>query len=486
MLKVEWGEIMRTVLFLINGFGIEKNDSYSLYDASLMPNFDMLTKKYIFSPIESNVRNMYDGFRNMSLETSELYNYSVVSRELENGGIAQNSVYVNLENELRVRKSKLHLFCFIDSSMKIFENLRAFLKIINKEHDKKIFFHIVLTSSNYEDYPDIIDIISKINIELGLDGKIGMIMGLGNLLNNVSQNDMNFLLRNMISELGEKWSSYKQKLEVDYGMKQSPMTAKPFVVNGGFSIAKDDLFLMWNYDSLDVSNFISGILNINYGQDNINKILFYSMFPITYKESIPHILNYEIAKRSLAMNMKGLGFKSLILTSQKYVSGINYYLNGLTAVNNPNITYMGLDNNFYNIDSIISIINNSKEDLIVLNYELASYKMVSEMREELKNIDNVIGAIYANMAKNEYCFIVSSLYGLNRVLMDSTGEICNIFYSKVPLIYVDKFVTRKNYIVNVEGTISGLFTTCYKSIDRKYPGESLIIKKNFLYRIVFK
>lgn len=479
-------DIMRTVLFLINGFGIEKHESYSLYDSKLMPNFDMLTKKYIFSPIDSNVRNIYDGFRNMSLETGELYNYSILSREMENGNFAKNKVYVNLENELRTRKSKLHVFCFIDNSMRIFENLRTFIKIINKEHDKKIFFHLVLTSNNFEDFPSIIDIISKINIELGDDGKIGMVMGLSNILNNVTMNDMNFLLRNMISELGEKWSSYKQRLEVSFGMKQSPLSTKPFVVNTGFSIEKDDLFLIWNYDNLDISNFISGISSINYGGDNINKILFYSMFPITYKETIPHILDFEIAKRSLAMNMKGLGFKTLVLTSKNYVSGINYYLNGLTAVNNPNISYMALDNNFYNIDAIINIINTNKDDLVVLNYELGEYKTVDEMKEELRKVDSVIGAIYNNSNQNNYNIIISSLYGLNRVLTDSTGEICNIIYSKVPLIYIDKFITKKNYLVNVEGTISGLFRTCYKSIDRKYPGEGLIIRKNLLYRIIFK
>ena len=46
---------MRTILFLINGFGIESKDSYSIYDESVMPNFDKLSKKYMFSTLNSSV-----------------------------------------------------------------------------------------------------------------------------------------------------------------------------------------------------------------------------------------------------------------------------------------------------------------------------------------------------------------------------------------------------------------------------------------------
>ena len=68
---------MRTVLFLINGFGIETKDSYGVYDAAIMPNFDKLAQKYMFSKLESNVFNTVDGFRSMSLEMNDLYNYTI-------------------------------------------------------------------------------------------------------------------------------------------------------------------------------------------------------------------------------------------------------------------------------------------------------------------------------------------------------------------------------------------------------------------------
>ena len=475
---------MRTVLFLINGFGIESKDSYSIYDESIMPNFDKLSKKYMFSTLNSSVYNTINGFRSMSLEMNELYNYSIYSRNSVNSKINASPTITAINNTLIERKSKLHLFCFVDTSLKIVENLKHFLTLLNKERGKKIFLHIVLTSNNYEDYPKILDVLSKINIELGELATIGMVMGLTNLLNSNPQNELNFLLRTMISEIGEKWSSFKQKLDFSYGTKSAPLSVKPFVVNSGFGLSNDDLVMIWNYDNLDISNFINSVKAINYG-DKTNSITFFSLFPITYKENIPYILDFEVAKNSLATNMKGLGFESLIMCERGEVSAINYYLNGLQMVNNPSLSFVCLDDKKLDIGAVISVINAYKKELLVINYNITNVTSVEELKELLTKIDSVIGAIYDNTSHESYNIVISSLFGMKKTLTSITGEICNITYNKVPIVYIDNFITKKDYILN-EGDITDLFKVCYKSINKNYPGESLVIRKNLLYRLIFK
>ena len=475
---------MRAVLFLINGFGIETKDSYGVYDASIMPNFDKLSQRYMFSKLESNVFNTIDGFRSMSLEMNDLYNYGIYDRDAESGKVAASEVASEINNELGNRKSKLHLFCFVDTSLKIADNLKHFITLINKDKSKKIFIHIVLTSNNYQDFPKILEVLSKINIELGDMASIGMIMGLSNVLNSNSTVELNFLLRNMITEMGEKWTSFKQKLDFSYGTKASPSLVKPFVVNSGFSVACNDLFMIWNYDSVDISNFIEGVRLIDYGKDP-NTIKFYSLFKINYKEEIKHILEYEVAKKSLAANMKGLAFKSMIMCEKDEVQAINYYLNGLQMVNNPDISFICLGDKQLDPDSIVNVINSYPQELVVISYNIKEVSTLEELKELLTKIDNVIGAIYSNTEKNSYSIIISSLYGMNKTLPNASGEICNVIYSKVPVIYIDNFITKKNYLIN-EGDISDLFRVCYKSIKKEYPGETLVTKKNFLYRLFFK
>lgn len=475
---------MKTILFLINGFGTEKKESYSVYDANIMPNFDKLMKKYMFSTLNSDVKNINNAYRNMSLEVNGLYNYNIYSREFVDNKIVNNETFLDIQKEFNERKSKLHLFCFVDTSLQIVDNLKDFLKNINKEKDKKVFLHLVLTSNNYQDYPSIIEVLSKINIELQGYATIGMVLGLSNLLNSVSQVDMNFFLRNMITELGEKWQSFKQKLDVEYGMKTSPLSTKAFVVNTGFSVTNNDLFMIWNYDNVDISNFINGVKSIDY-KEVPNTIKFYSLFPITYKESIPHLLEFEVAKRSLATNMKTLGFKSVVISKKSDISGINYYLNGMEMVNNPDITYLGIEDILYNKEIVVNLINKYEQELIIINYSVEEAKTIEELQDILKNIDDVLGAIYDNSEKNSYNIIVSSLYSTDRVLENKSGEICNVLFNKVPIIYCNNFITKKEYLLN-EGNISDLLKVCYMSINKKYNGTTIIEKKNFLYRLLFK
>ena len=476
---------MRTVLFLINGFGIESKDSYSIYSPEIMPNFDRLSKKYMFSKLTSNVFTTVDGFRNMSLELNHLYNYGIYDRNAINNKIAINPTVTVINKTILERKSKLHLLCFVDTSTKIVENLKNFLTLINKEKDKKVFIHIVLTSKNYQDFPMILDVLSKINIELEGMASIGMVMGLSNILNSSPLTELNFLLRTMISEVGERWTSFKQKLDVSYGTKSAPLSVKPFVVNPGFSITSNDVFMIWNYDNLDISNFIDGIRNINYGNNIQNMIAFYSLFPVSYKEKIHSVLEYEVAKNSLITNMKGLGFKTMVMCDRDEISGINYYLNGLQMVNNPDITFICLDDRKYDPATVVSVLNTYKQDFVIINYNVPKTDTIEQLIDFYKKIDAVLGAVHANTMKTSYSIIVTSLYPMNISIPNASGEICNIVCERQPILYIDDFTTKKNYLLN-EGDISDIFKVCYKNISKTYPGESLVTRKNLLYRMVFK
>jgi len=476
---------MKTVLFLINGFGIEHKNSYSIYDNNLMPNFDGLMKKYMFQTIESDVNNYQEAYRNISLDVNEIHNYKTVFENINNGKLLTNETILNIKSNLEEKKSKLHMFCLVDTSPKIVENLKYVLKIINPLMEKKIFLHLVLTSSNIEDYEKINDVLSKINIELSEYATIGLTFGLNTISNDTKEVDRNFFVKILLSEVGERWQSFKQKLDVCYGIKQQPVFVKPFVVNTGFSLSNNDIVMFFNYDKIDVTNFIDTIKNINYG-DNQNNILFNSLFPITYKENIPYVINYELATNSLASNIKGLDFKALILANKNQINVINYYLNGLENVSNPKINYIEFDNYLYKPNELLNIINNYDHELMIINYNIDEVDSIKSLKEKLHNIDIMLGNVYNNSKNNNYSIIVSSLYGINKTLMNEKGEICNILYKgKVPIIFIDNFITKKDYLIE-SGNINDLFKICYKNIKKEYLGHSIIAKKNFLYRLFFK
>ena len=263
----------KTVLFLINGFGVEKKESYSIYDATLMPTFEELTKNYLFGTIESKVNNYYDAYRNISLDVNELYSYSLLDKDILDKKLTTNKTLVTLKQDFDAKKGNLHIFCLVDTSLKIVEHLKETLKYLNPDRNKKVFLHFVISSNSIEDYEMLVDVFSHINIELAEYAPIGFIMGLSAIDNTAKQVDLNFFFKMFISKVGEKWQSFKQKFDVLYGMKTLPRNTKPFIVNSNFELTKDDIFFFYNYDNINLTNFVDTLSAINF-EKFIRKIKF--------------------------------------------------------------------------------------------------------------------------------------------------------------------------------------------------------------------
>ncbi len=91
-----------------------------------------------------------------------------------------------------------------------------------------------------------------------------------------------------------------------------------------------------------------------------------------------------------------------------------------------------------------------------------------------------------NMMTNSYSIIVSSLYSNDTKLLDENNEVVNIAYNGLlPVIFISGTITKKDYILNQDGTINDLFKMCYTAITSKYGGKSILLKKNFLFRLFF-
>ena len=482
---------MKTVLFLVNGWGVEHKNSYSIYDKELVPNFDKLMNKYLFERLKKTTNNYQEAYRNMSIDINEIYNYSIVRRAIEDGSLIKSEPFTAIKARLDEKKGKVHIFCLVDKSMKIIDDLKYALKnLVEKAEPGKtndnIFLHCILVSSNYEDYPEIQEVLSKINVELGDYARIGMVMGLAALGNNVSQVDMNFNIKVLLSEVGERWQSFKQKFEVSQSLKQAPVLTKPFMVNTGFKLENEDSLFFWNYDSINLTSFLNTIKAVNYGENYPNNITFRSVFPMKYDTEIPHILEPQKADMSLARACQELGFKTLVLAKKAQVNAINYYLNGLENVSNPNINYIEFDNYLYKDDEIVNVINNYDHELIIINYDIDECKTVKELKETLSKIDGTLGKINENMMTNSYSIIVSSLYSNDTKLLDDNNEVVNVAYNGLlPVIFISGTITKKEYILNTDGTINDLFKMAYQVVNPKYNGKSILVKKNFLFKLFF-
>lgn len=476
----------KTVLFLINGFGIEKKESYPIYDETLMPTFEELSKKYIFSTnsVTSNVTNYYDAYRNISLDVGELYNYSILDQEINNKKINFNENLNKIKNELEVKKNNMHFFCLVDTSPKIVSHLKEFLKLLNPNHDKRITLHLVISSNDINDYNKLISIFSDINMELSNYASIGFILGLSSIDNNAKQVDLNFFFRMFISKIGEKWQSFTQRFDILRGTNVLPRDTKPFLVNTNFNLNKDDIFFFFNYDTINLVNFVDTMSNINFGEEP-NNFSYYSLFTVNSNKNITSLYNSTVSYNSLVKNLEFLDARSLIVCQKEKIGVINYFCNGLKNEVNERLSFVDIDPYYNNPESIVNVINNFSSDLIIINYEFDDVESTVLLKQRLGLIDRALKAVYDNSMGSKYTIIVSSLYGMSKVMLNEKENPCHVIFSnKLPFIYIDDFITKKNYLVET-GTINDILKTSYKTIKKDSNYYSLVEKKNILYKLFF-
>lgn len=475
----------KTILLLINGFGVEKKESYSIYDQSLMPTFDSLTKTALFQTIESKVNNYFDGYRNMSLDINELYNYSLLNEDIDNKTFVNNQILINLKNDFYNRNGTLHFFCLVDTSLKIADHLKETLKFLNSNRDKKIVLHFIISSTNILDYKKLTEVFSKINIEISDYATIGFILGLSSIDNNAKQVDVNFFFKMFITKVGEKWQSFTQKFDVLYGTKVIPRDTKPFIVNTKFSLEPNDTFFFFNYDTLNLTNFINTLSNIRFGEKT-NSFAYYSLFPLTSNKQIPHLYEARSPKVSLVNDLNTINAKCLVLCKKEQVGVINYFANGLKNEISPNLSFVDILPYQDNPDMIKDIVNKFNQDLIIIDYEIDEFTKTSDLKNKLQTIDKVVEKLLQNMDGSKYSLVISSLFGMSKTMLNEKNHICQVIFSgQVPFIFVDDFITKKDYLI-APGSINDILKSCYKNIDRTSKFDSIVEKRNILHRLFFK
>ena len=99
----------------------------------------------------------------------------------------------------------------------------------------------------------------------------------------------------------------------------------------------------------------------------------------------------------------------MIVCERGEIQGINYYLNGLQMINNPDISFVCLDDKMLDPNMVLSVIKSYNQELLVISYNIKDVATVEELKELLTKIDTVIGAIYDN-TENHYVILRNEKY----------------------------------------------------------------------------
>ncbi len=473
----------KNILLLINGFGIEQADSVNVYDEKLMPNMDRLTKEKLFASLASKDLDYKDGYRKFSIGINESLTYSIVENSLSNDSYKNNQLLKYIESKTNMGENRLHIFCYWENDRTV-SQLATFLKEIVLYTNHMIYVHLILCQLSLTVYKSVERSLTFLNYELGNTVKIGIVTGESNLDNILIFRDM---IKTFVTEAGEKWKDLTKKVDVLKQTKTIPNCTRTFAVNTGFAINPGDQVFFFNYSNVDVNKFMTELENQKYRQLDTTRIDYYSLFPVKSNKKIPFMYNYAETSTNTASALKTIGAKCLLIDLKEKCPYINYYLTGLRNNIDENIKYMASDSGFiYEPNQLLQIINTSNCELIIVNYEIDTCKLVDDIANRLSKIDVVIGELDKLVQENKITLFISSLYGIEKEMYNSKHEVGKVNFSvRVPLVVDDYYFNKTSYTLN-EGTVYDLANTIYKNINSKYNIDGLIKKKSNLLSFFYK
>ena len=473
----------KNILLLINGFGVERADSYNIYSGELMPNMDRLTKERVFASIPNNYLDYVSAYRNFSMGINEPLTYSVIENNINNETL-NNELLNNIANEVNNLNSRLQIICYWDSTSTI-DHLVAYLRTIQTLTKAKIYLHIILCQKSLNDYKDIDRGFQILNYELGPNVKLGVVVGENYIK---SMLGMKEYVKCIITEAGEKWKDLDKKVQVLIQTKTKPFDTRTFSVNMDYKFEENDQVLFFNYSNVEIDRFLQELNEQKYRTLNLDTIKYYSLFPLkcTLKQ-VPFMYNYAVSSNYMLNSIKSINAKCIVMDKKENCANINYYFTGQRNIIDEDLKFLPTDDGFiYDPNKMLEVVKSCNKDLIIINYEINTCKTIEEIKERLTKIDAIIGVLDTYIRENHYSMFITSLYGLQVDLYNQKQELCKVNFSgKVPLIIDDEVINLAQFTVS-EGSLYDLANSIYQNINNDYKITGLIKRKSSLLSFLYK
>lgn len=458
----------KTILMLINGFGIERKGSAEVYSAKLMPNFDALIKTNLFGNLTTTAGDYNNAYKMFSMPDKQKSQEDEIDHLIFEKKLDSNPIFGQIRDGIG-SENNLHVFYMVENGAE-FSQVREFLKCLNPNKDKKVFVHVVMMGTSTSAYEGIKKIINKISFEIGAYCKVGMVVG----RNKINSDE---LLRAYYRELGEHWNEAEKKFDVLEKEIVAPEDAPVFIISGGFSLKENDTVLFLNYENIEMERF--------YGDFTKIPIKLFSLYP--FKDGVVNMFKKDEQKMtSFASTLEKFGIKVLVLTSETRINDVNFYLNGMEKKKSPNITYAINDTSLFSSkETVADLVSNNDYDGFIIDYSIAGYDKMETIKNDLSSIDSILKNISDASKERDYTFIVSSLYGIHVPVMDGVVQKVIDFSGKVPIMFQSNIFTKAEFSLN-SGTTFALAQTFLTNINDEVKSNKLVHKLSKLEKMLSK
>ena len=477
----------KSIIFLINGLGIEKPGSYSISIDQTMPHLARTKETSYFTTAITSSLEPNTAYLRFFMGDTGNYELNFIKENVLNDKLNSNPTYNKFISSISRPKSKIHVFVEPRND-KIVEEINTLINTLTLEKDKPVYLHLILTQLTLSDYKRIKEITNYIKFHLNEHITVGFVMGRDFLSDELKKEEMDMMKKMFFYCSCERWTDTENKLESLKEANIIPCKAPGFTATNNCTINNGDTLLFFNTQRANYDKIIDSIYN-NAGEvfkEEIN-LPVYSMIKLYSKyeiDSFAETINY---KNSLSNILKRNNKSALIITEKKNMNLINFYANGLNTIINPQISYMEPNDNLYDKNYIINLIDNTNYDLYIFDYYMDVSSTINNLKEKLSQIDVIIGNL-AEVSENKHSLFITSLYGIKKELKmaEYNDEVVEINYEmEIPIFFYDYTYPRSKYKL-YPGETNNILYSAIKCIADDDEIESLIGLKSIVANLLGK
>lgn len=504
----------KTVLFLMNGFGVEANKSFEVYSKDVMPTFDKLISAYPFKLVhvageliganEGETSNFKNGYHSFSTFGNPDGKFDIIKKKIETGEFQNNQIIENSIDIALKNNSRLHVMFTLGNIVneERYEQFNLFVEKAIAKGIKEIYMHFVLGDSSLADLRIGNTCISKFKnrvIRFYPQVKIASICGKKYMKTGANLQEIATFYRMMVSGVGEVWPDYVGTIKKKYTIGMSDDSINGFITIREPLLRENDSLLMFNYNNDMAGQFLTILLNPKkfFPTAKVPEhIHVNSLFKIDGIANVPYAFDTPLPELYFLDKIPE-DKKVLIMASKERIPYISSCLNGYRREFKSNVSVWPIEDKTKRFETtsqyLAAYINQNVYDLIVVDCQLYEpnddERTIEQIKKNMQELDKCLNITYNQVTNKDYRLIVTSLYGIRYTFkLTSTMELVDLS-KKAPFLIVDREIRKVDMVFKNQGTfidVSKLIAYSFGNmmsnnlVAVEIPGE----KKKFDKRII--